>query len=462
MQSGSETVRSDLTVKHHASAPRVVSQRAASNFPGGDQFGLFVLASAGMFLLAPKFVVSAYVLMSGWLTDNAAQPDLSILPEVPLILPIGVTLALLTFRLERITRISALVIAFSLTLAWTYAPLDPRFAALLAAFALTAYGIIRLRLPRFPVALLMTAFVVASLLAAVRWWSETPAVAVLGGFPVLVPMLWYSVYEHGSRTVLSLRRFLLYIAGRLFSSPVVTYRDLFTPAEGRELTATRWAGVRTLYIALLASIAMRLASALLALPAIESFTGLSLLMISYLDYVGYCFGIVVRFNTFIGVLRLFGVPVRSNFRYWLLARTPNEHWQRWNILAREWFLTFVFYPIMRARRWLFAAVMSALLSAGVLHAIPVMLINGFHAPHAAAHLVYWTVNGLAIYLVIKLPLLYPDLAGRLRMRDSRAWSVAGIVLTSAFYAVLHGLRSASGSWAEMGDYIGRLLGGLPV
>ena len=462
MQSGSETVRSDLAVKQRASAPRVVSQTPASNPQGSDQLGLFVLASAGMLLLAPKFVVSAYILLSRWLTDNAAQPDLSFLPDVPLMLPIGVTLALLTFRLERITRISALVIALSLTLAWTYAPLDPRFAALLAAFTLTAYGLIRLRLPRLPVALLMTAFVVASLAAAVRWWSETPAVVVLGGFPVLVPMLWYSVYEHGSRTVLSLRRFLLYIAGRLFSSPVVTYRDLFTPAEGRELTVTRWAGVRTLYIARLASIATRLATAVLAIPAIESFTGLSLLMISYLDYVGYCCGIVVRFNTFIGVLRLFGVPVRSNFRYWLLARTPNEHWQRWNILAREWFLTFVFYPIMRARRWLFAAVMSALLCAGALHAVPVMLINGFHAPDAASRLVYWTVNGLAIYLVIKLPMLYPNLVGRLRISDSRAWSVAGIVLTSAFYAVLHGLRSASGSWAEMGDYVGRLLAGLPV
>jgi hypothetical protein len=240
------------------------------------------------------------------------------------------------------------------------------------------------------------------------------------------------------------------------------YQDLFAPVQGAQLKALRWAGIRTLYIALVASIAAKGAQMLSASAGRESLTTLPLLGLSYVEYVGYYCGFVVRFNTVIGVLRLFGVPLRSNFRYWLLARTPNEHWQRWNILAREWFLTFMFYPVMRARRWLFAAVMAALLGAGFLHTVPLALINGLQAPRAFASGVYWGVNGIAIYLMIKIPMLYPRLPERLGMVNSRTWSIAGIVLTSAFYAILHGLRTSSGTWAEMGSYLSRLLGGISL
>jgi hypothetical protein len=294
--------------------------------------------------------------------------------------------------------------------------------------------------------------------AALRWWSGTPLVGIIGSFPALVPVLWYAVYEHGQRAILTLRRFLMYIAGRLFSSPVMTFADLFTPVHGAELTATRWAGVRAIYIALAASTTAYLAGRLSAAVARETLTGLPLIALSYVEYVGYYCSIVLRFNTVIGVLRLFGVPVRSNFRYWLLARTPNEHWQRWNVLAREWYLTFVFYPIMRARRWLFGAVMGAMVVALVLHLLPLALINGFDAPYTAATAVYWGANGLAIYLVIKVPKIYPGFVERLGIPHSRIWSVAGVVLTSAFYAVLHGVRTWSGSWSEMADFLTRLVG----
>jgi D-alanyl-lipoteichoic acid acyltransferase DltB (MBOAT superfamily) len=168
----------------------------------------------------------------------------------------------------------------------------------------------------------------------------------------------------------------------------------------------------------------------------------------------YC-SVVVGFNIFIGICRLFGLPVRDNFRYWLLARTPNEHWQRWNLLLREWVLTYAFFPIMRAKRWLFAAVMAALTLSGLLHQLPRILMGRSTSVSISIGFFYWIVNGLAIYLVIKIPKIFPQAIERLKLRTSLLWSLAGIILTSAFYATLIGMRELA-SWAELMDYFSRL------
>jgi hypothetical protein len=437
--------------------PATMGQRIVAWLVGGDQLGLFVLAGIGVILLTPRVLLMGYYDVFSIFDPKLASPDVTVWPYVPRRLPVGVALALLTFRLERRFRLAALVL-FAVPFAWILGILPAQVMVPLTVFVLVAYAIIRLPLPRLFAGILMTMFAVAALVAAVQWWPGSRLVGFLGSFPALVPVLWYSVYEHARRTALSLRRFLLYILGRVYASPIMTYDELFASVSGPELTATRWAGMRAVYIALAASFVAHLATRLSATVPRATMTGLPLLGLSYIEYVGYYCLIVQRFNTVIGVLRLFGVPVRSNFRYWLLARTPNEHWQRWNILAREWFLTFIFYPIMRARRWLFAAVMAALLTAGVLHTVPVLIINGFHAPFVFASMVYWIANALAIYAVIQVPKRYPALIDRLGMRSSLAWSAVGVVLTSGFYAVLHGMRSWSGSWADLTGFLMRLVG----
>jgi hypothetical protein len=158
-----------------------------------------------------------------------------------------------------------------------------------------------------------------------------------------------------------------------------------------------------------------------------------------------------------GILRLFGIPVRDSFNYWLLARTPNEHWQRWNLLFREWVVTWVFFPVMKAKRWLFAAIMLALLTSGLLHVLPVALIGRLTPFHVVVDLGYWLVNGLAIYLVIKIPMLFPRLVPALKMQGSMTWSIVGLVLTSSFYGVIHALRDTCDSWADFGHYLARLV-----
>jgi hypothetical protein len=72
-------------------------------------------------------------------------------------------------------------------------------------------------------------------------------------------------------------------------------------------------------------------------------------------------------------------------------------------------------------------------------------------------LAYWLINGLAIYLVIKVPMLFPRLVPGLGIQgSSRAWSIVGVLLTSSFYAILHGIRATSDNWTDVVGFLARL------
>jgi hypothetical protein len=101
--------------------------------------------------------------------------------------------------------------------------------------------------------------------------------------------------------------------------------------------------------------------------------------------------------------------------------------------------------------------MTALLASGALHLMPDMLTGGYSPSRLAAGTLYWGANGLAIYAVLAAPARWPGLMRRLRIGDSVAWSVAGVILTSAFYAVLHGALESSDTWGGLADYGARLL-----
>jgi hypothetical protein len=419
-----------------------------------EQFGLFVIAAAGMVLGTPRVLILGHNIVVRLLGEPAAQSDLDAWPQVPGAYLPAVALALLTFFLRSEYRLMTLVVMV-IPLAILNGRLDLPAVVPLTVFLLAAFAIIRVPIGRLHAALLVSFCAIVAFVGCLIWVPGTAAVRFTAGLPMLVPMLWYSVYEHGRRP-LPFRRFLLYMAGRFFSAPVFTYADVFATTSGSRLTATRWAGVRAIYIALLASVIIAAIEWLTQIFPLDDLTGSALLVMSYLQYVAAYCGIVIRFNLVIGILRLFGVPVRDNFRYWLLARTPNEHWQRWNVLFREWVLTFVFFPIMRSRRWLFAAIMASLGTSGALHMVPA-LARGQSASQLTAHAVYWLINGLAIYAVIKATQLWPRTIDRLALRERPAWSIVGIILTSAFYAILHGFRVESESWAELTDYGRRLL-----
>lgn len=334
--------------------------------------------------------------------------------------------------------------------------LEPAPIAVFFAVCALMYGLFLCPVPR-PVKL---AFVVIVPLA-LRWVGHEAGWQTLdrtGTSLGLLVALWYACYEVTTQRPFSFPRYMGYLQTRLFmEGPVLSPEDV--RASGlREIDAVRWSGFKTLAVALAArSVSFHIERWLGA--DWRDATGATLLGYSYLNYLSLSLGLVFSYNLALGAMRLFGLPVRDNFEGWLWARTPNEHWRRWNVLFREWIITFTFYPIMRARKNLFLAVMLTLATSGVLHLYG-MIFGGPLPPETIALIMgYWLVNGLAIYVVVSFPRWFPAAVDRLRLADHPAWWVTGWLLTNVFYAVLFFLHHECRSFAEAGAFFSRLAGG---
>ena len=423
-----------------------------------DQFLFFVLSAAGLALLMPRAVaVIAYSIERFVLRMPVAKPALAGWPSLPTLLLPFVAAALLLFFVRPSVRLKALLL-FSLAGGFAFGYLDLPSFLMFAVFGALCFAVIRLPISRLAAAVTLGLLSSGLLFLSVFWHEDSAIVTVATFQTTLLPALWYSAYQHKvPRRPLEVRQFAVYLYARFFSGPVFTYSDLFTPVSQARLAEVRLGGMKALYIAAFASIAAAGTDLLWQRFPADGMIGLPLLLISYAGYVGERCKIVVGFNVVSGVLRLFGVPLRDNFQYWLLARTPNEHWQRWNILFREWVITFVFFPIMKTRRWLFAAVMAALLASGLLHVVPAALTQSQTRFATTIQLGYWVANGLAIYLVIKIPALFPKLVPALGMPGSVSWSMVGVLATSSFYAVLYGVRAGSNNWTDVARYFERLV-----
>src|SRR4030042_1884179 len=68
-----------------------------------------------------------------------------------------------------------------------------------------------------------------------------------------------------------------------------------------------------------------------------------------------------------------------------------------HILLREWVITFIFFPIMRGKKWLFVAILSSLMASGILHLLPRFFDDQIPWFGISSSLSYWFLNGLAIY-----------------------------------------------------------------
>ncbi len=326
----------------------------------------------------------------------------------------------------------------------------------LTLFSALMWGVFHLPVPRW----LMLGAVVAGPLAlrglahAAGWEALDRSGTSLG----LLVLLWYACYQVTTGKAAGFSSYAAYLQTRFFmEGPVLAPEDVRGDAD-RGLAALRWAGVKALVIALAARVVAFQVERLLP-GGWRAATGFELLGYSYLNYIALSCVLVFSYNLPLGLMRLLGFPVRDNFSWWFLARTPNEHWQRWNMLFREWLITFTFYPMMRARRPLFVSVMGTLLISGALHLYGRMFGGHLHADGALLILAYWVANGLAIYAVLAVPRRFPRLTARLRLAESRAWWAVGWLLTNVFYAVLFFLHHECAGLAEAAAYLGRLAGG---
>jgi hypothetical protein len=432
---------------------------AFGSFLRRDHLFFFFLASAGLMVLLPRYLIlGSYVIERFALGMAAPKPDTSHFPYAPNIVPASVALFLLTFFVERRHRLAVLLVLsvpFGIFIdGWTDTPSLAAYVGFLGVVYGFAHLPIRRWLAAMSVCLLAVGFMVFCRSSAHLADHRIAELTVFHA--TFLPMLWYSVYEHlPPKKTLSPWTLLGYNYCRFFGCPVFTYADLFSKPT-IPLDRIRFDGIKALYVSGFLSIAHWASGEVRDAFPLDQLRGLALLLMSYVTYVGQYAEIAIGFNVVIGILRLFGVPVRDNFHYWLLARTPNEHWRRWNVLLREWIITFVFFPIMRARRWLFVAVMASLATSGLLHVIPELILGRGDAFHVAAGIAYWTINGVAIYLVVKIPQLFPRLIKKLHMGSSVIWDFAGVVATSAFFGILVVACKETQSWTEVVDYFVRL------
>lgn len=424
-----------------------------------DHFLFFLLSVLGILLLTPKYIVLMQFVIDKYLFQmNIVKPDTSYLPYVPNILFAGASASLCVFFLNPQKRMAVLGLIWLPLSVVVDRNFDVVSFAVFLAFLGVVYGIIRLPFRRSFVVAIICAMSVAFLFLCKNWsiTAQRPVTGIAMFQMALIPMLWYSAYEHlPPKRRLNPVKFLLFNCSRILNAPIMTYKDIFAkPAQS--ITQTRYNGIKAIYVSLFGAIGIWGINTFAQGGDVSSSKGFSLLFMSYLFYLKAYFKTMIGFNIFIGVARLFGVPIRDNFYYWLLARTPNEHWRRWNILAREWIVTFVFFPIMRSKQWLFVSIMAALLSSGILHAIYLFFEKEMDWFSLGTTFSYWTINGLAIYVVLKVPLIYPKLMDKLKIStQSKAWSAIGVVLTSVFYAVLVTACSVQ-DWIEMVSYFSRL------
>ena len=421
---------------------------------------LFYLLIISILLVSfPRFLALLLQLSSRLIGDEIISfPKASDLPRTPGDLGLYLLFFLGTLFLRPKTQTICLVVLSVPIGLFISKQLDFLSLGILGFFSVMTFGIIKVRWRKaITIPILCGMSLGFMVLCAFFPGADSKAIHNVALFQMtLLPSLWYSAYEEiPPKKHLRFIEFSVYLYMRFFMVPVATYREIFSEVE-KNIGEVRFAGIKALYVALFATYTIWGIDSLMRRLDSSELTGFSLLFVSYLFYVRSSCTVVIVFDMVTGILRLFGIPIRNSFDYWLLARTPNEHWRRWNILFREWVITFIFFPIMRARRWLFVAVMAALMTSGVLHVIPMIISEGLNSYKLTMNLVYWAMNGLAIYIVIKVPSIYPSQVKRLGIGKSRIWNWIGIVLTSVFYAVLNYARGNVGSWNDLLNYLDRL------
>lgn len=423
-----------------------------------ENFLFFLLVTGGIFILSPRYLVFLkYVLEKFLLQLPVVKPDTSSLPYTPIMILYMLLIFFLTYFLKPKIRL-AILLTVSVPLLFINFDFSFFTLGIFVLFLIIIYILIKLPIRRSLVVGLVCTLSLC-FVALCKYWERVASstLADLVFFQTLfLPMLWYSVYEElPPKRRLHPLRFLSYHYTRIFGAPMLRYNDLFGTSH-QTLDQVRFGGIKALYVVLFAALTIWSFKKISSFVDSSQLTGFSLLIFSYMSYVSYYCAIVIPMNTFVGTARLFGIPVRDNFNYWLLARTPNEHWRRWNLLFREWVITFIFFPIMRAKQWLFVAVMVSLLISGILHIVARIFDTQLNWFRITNTMMYWTLNGLAIYLVIKVPLLFPKAVEQLNLKNSKAWSLIGIILTSAFYGVLVYVYQHCKNWAEVVDYCSRL------
>lgn len=163
----------------------------------------------------------------------------------------------------------------------------------------------------------------------------------------------------------------------------------------------------------------------------------------------------------VGVARLFGYGLRDNFHRPLLASTPAQFWQRWDLYWREFLVSAFFIPVSlglarrdgEVRRWHLApAIGVTFLGTWTLNLIPLTLLGGLQMAPSLA--IYYLLQGTAV--AASLLVAWP---GSVFRAGRRAW--LGVAGTFVLMAVLRVFANAHLDLGQQVHLLQRAFGLLP-
>jgi alginate O-acetyltransferase complex protein AlgI len=131
----------------------------------------------------------------------------------------------------------------------------------------------------------------------------------------------------------------------------------------------------------------------------------------------------------IGVARLFGITLPTNFNYPFLSKSLPELWRRWHITLNRWLFDYIFTPLTTSRGWfrgrLDLAMMVTFLASGLWHG-------------ALWTFVIWgALHGVGMVVQRHWDERYRKLCREdrkyVQLRKSTSYALAAWVLTMAFF-----------------------------
>jgi hypothetical protein len=203
-------------------------------------------------------------------------------------------------------------------------------------------------------------------------WINEPSVALI----LLVTLCWLRDLRDGRLPVAAQRAGLLRWAAQFFFPGHAVNPLFFTAGDlfgARRLdpravvaSATSIAAKAVVHVALLELFPSATYAGLdSARAGALSWTGLwGVVLVGYVDLA-----LVLSGTADVAILlaRLYGWPLRSPFRWALLAWTPVELWRRWGIYNRKVLLKLVYFPLGGRRRRALNVMLTFLASAWLLH-----------------------------------------------------------------------------------------------
>lgn len=160
-----------------------------------------------------------------------------------------------------------------------------------------------------------------------------------------------------------------------------------------------------------------------------------LLELGFYKYLTYYLRSLAWIGFPIAICRLFGMKMDDYFDKPLLAVSPFDRWRKWNTYYYQWFYSFIFFPLLKKRIAVFAAVMTVFFVTMLIH-LGSSTINLFLPSrdsltdvYLIRAIIFFSLHGLAVYFSLKLSRFWPN------AKTSAGW--LGFLVTHVLMLIIH-------------------------